>query len=221
MRILSEIELTFVSGGDGTDSGGDVVVTAPSSGVDYFPSPGQSPTGQGNRGPVQANQPHTTPFGHVYKAGINLSSIQTANLDRIVDYGFSKGQSETAAVAALAFAESSLDNSKVNGSHQGLGQYNSTEWSARGETGSISNANDQVKALFHDYEYYAQRYQEAVSTNAAGINDAHVSQLEYYEIKHHAGSNATNWDVVDGESHITYRQEILNANDKVRLSFWH
>ncbi|MGR6331452.1 hypothetical protein ACU5AX_20515 [Sphingomonas sp. XXL09] len=230
MRILTEEEVSFVAGGDGTDDGGDIVVIGTyavgggyASGGSYDSSGSTSPmSGPQDRGPAGPGRTHTTPHGYKYTVSNFLTSEQTAVLDDIVEYGMTHGkQGSINAVAALAFAESSFKPNAGSGTeHVGLGQYSTEEWKARGETGDISSPQDQIKALFHDYDYYMDRYRSVTSTNEYGINDAHVSMLEYFEIKHHGGSNETNWNKVDPNSgdpkdhsdDITYRQEIANAN---------
>jgi hypothetical protein len=160
------------------------------------------------QGGIIAGVPHTTPGGHVYTTQINLSVLQTAVIDYILEYGKVHGYSnaEIDVAVADAFYESSLTPNAALSGHYGLFQYNVETWSTF-ETGNIYSYRDQVAAIYSDITKFESRYATAISTNAYGIATYGLTFGEYFEIKHELGDNATNWLAVNPATGSQYIQD--------------
>lgn len=231
MRALTALEMNLVAGGNGSDTGTFTVTHSAPGGTNWSPllpsgdgGGGDGGTGGGRTssrtGPAKAGVVHLTPEGHTYKSGINLTQEQTTNLDKIVDYGFDHGYDPGAirTIATAAFMESSLNTNPSGTNRTGIGQYNQSTWDYFGETGSINNVDDQVKALYHDYTFFQTTWSNATATNDHNINDSGLNFAEYYEYKHHYGRSATDWNQLDPISHETTKQTFDKKYNELNLS---
>lgn len=220
MRDLTPEECEFIAGGDGNNPPinpeypPEIVVVAspppyqPPWTPPYIPPQPPPPIdcgcegggggggGGGSGGEGDGVHERTSPGGVTYEYDANLSPAQLALVDKIVDYG--QTHNYTAAQIEIAvrqgFYESSLGtitSNPTNSNVQGLYQYDAQTWADRGHGGmDRSSANDQIAAFFGDIRYYETRYANGI---ANGQIPASLPFEHYMEVKHHLGSNSTNW----------------------------
>jgi hypothetical protein len=124
-----------------------------------------------------------------------LSPAQVNTAGQIIDYGIANyntyGQ-YTGLAVNMAFAESSLGTIDNNPTHFGLYQYSHATWNDRHAHLDIRNQSDQIKAFYHDLQWYGQRY--TYGHNQSSEIPWNVAFDAYVEIKHHAGAYSQDWN---------------------------
>ncbi|NIK06845.1 hypothetical protein FHY11_000311 [Xanthomonas arboricola] len=145
---------------------------------------------------VAGGQSYRTPGGNTVNVSANLSDAQVTTVGKIVDYGYSHRMlpDEVSTAVNQAFYESSLGAITSNPSNpnvQGLYQYDATTWDSLGHSAlNRSSTDDQIAAMYSDIRSFEVRW--AAGRQAGSIPTSLLLE-DYIEIKHHLGSNSTNW----------------------------
>ncbi len=199
MRELTHMEMDSIGGGD---DGTVVVVDLVTFDNDYGGPPNSTPVGSNPHSPNSPPSNHanpTTPNVKVWNSAImsQLSQAQKDEVDAIATYGLQHGYTESQITAVIdqAYYESSLgSNENGNSTHFGLFQYNTATWAQNGYGSmNINSDADQITAMYNDLTTYEGRY---ASGQAAGSIPSTMSFEDYFEVKHHLGTNWT--DFTDG-----------------------
>ncbi|WP_184429137.1 hypothetical protein [Xanthomonas campestris] len=146
---------------------------------------------------VSGGGAYTTPGNNSYATGANLSQAQSNTAATIVDYGLSHGFlfSDIKIAVNQAFYESSLgtmESNPSNSSVQGLYQYNAATWSDLGHSAlNRASDSDQVAAMYSDIVAFHSRYNSGIGSGAIPST---LTFENYIEVKHHLGSNSTDWN---------------------------
>lgn len=200
MRNLTLDELDMVAGGEDVETiiivahkDDDFIKTHTKEYGDSGPT-GDS-HGDGGNGKGSTGTTHTTLGHNSWHTDIKLDKDQTLIVDHIVDYGISHGftDEQISDVVKQAFNETTLGKfESANNPHDGLFQYDATTWNALGHGNlNMYSNDDQIQAMFDDLAKFLVRYNSGV---ASGSIPASLSFEDYFELKHHGGSNSTDWD---------------------------
>ncbi|MEE3917284.1 MULTISPECIES: hypothetical protein [Pseudomonas syringae group] len=124
---------------------------------------------------------------------MSLNSTQLSNAQAITDYGTKNGFTDLQVELAVkvAFIESSLGLNMTNPqpgvTASGLFGYNNVGWTNHAGLGSKDSTDNQISAFFSDITTYTARYANPV------VQGSGLSVDEYIYVKHHDGSNATDF----------------------------
>ncbi|KJV36375.1 hypothetical protein [Luteibacter yeojuensis] len=136
---------------------------------------------------------HKTPGGIPFTTRALLNHEQVALASEILDYAQARGiRSDYAGILVRqAFYETSLGTNFRNPTHIGIFQYGPKTWAERHNDLNINSRSDQIKAMYRDVEGYGPRYSEK---HNSGEIPWHISFEYYVELKHHGGTNFTDWN---------------------------
>lgn len=171
--------------------------------------------GSGSGGSSSSTQVFHTASGHEFDllGTVHLQQSQIDTISAIVDYGKSHNMHQYQIHIAVnqAFYESSLGlltHNPSNSSVTGLYQYNSSTWSALGRGSlDINSQADQIHAMYDDIVAFGSLYSQGFMGGAIPTD---VTFDQYIEVKHHLGSNSTDWhnpvvsDYQNKEDHLGF-----------------